>query len=267
VDERPLDQVFHSHAEDIQQVKEALRAIICGIGDTPEIPHADKSQMHHPFRACKHFYDKLSGVEALVKDAKAAVLERQFNVYWTTKLKNKYDSENYEKKQEVAKEINGDLRHYGFAIRHPETGSPCMVLAVASTDGKGRYVLADRLTKRRSSTTTSLLDLFPVKLMCEPRRRESFLENEVDSSNDSVESTKPAKSISRTVRPMGDVVRKSRVEKMWTLEELAQKSGVSEMTIAQIERGRAAYPGTIKKVASALGVGIESIINEYNNDE
>lgn len=49
--------------------------------------------------------------------------------------------------------------------------------------------------------------------------------------------------------------------KGWTQTELAQKSGVPQPTISQIEKGNRKYPTheNMKKIAKALEVGIEEL--------
>jgi hypothetical protein len=178
MEQRSLDSILQAHAADLQKVSEGLEAIVRTIRELPPTPDVIGQPMHHPYRACKRFFTQLQKVERRLEEAKQGILERQFNAYWTGKLRRRYDLSSYEKKKEVAKEINADLRHYGYAIRHPESASPCMVLAVGSPDGTGRYVLADRLTKKRSHTCNTLLDLFPIGLVPEPRRREGFLEKD-----------------------------------------------------------------------------------------
>jgi transcriptional regulator with XRE-family HTH domain len=46
-----------------------------------------------------------------------------------------------------------------------------------------------------------------------------------------------------------------RKERVLTVRELAAAAGVSATTVSNIERGQSeAYPGTIRKLATALGV-------------
>ncbi len=56
-------------------------------------------------------------------------------------------------------------------------------------------------------------------------------------------------------------IRTIRLEKGWTQQELADKSGVPQPTISQIEKGNRKYPTheTIKKIARALGVDIDEL--------
>lgn len=52
---------------------------------------------------------------------------------------------------------------------------------------------------------------------------------------------------------VGDVIRKLRKERNWTVEELAEKAGVGKMTVSSIERGEANYRReTVEKIAAAL---------------
>jgi transcriptional regulator with XRE-family HTH domain len=56
-----------------------------------------------------------------------------------------------------------------------------------------------------------------------------------------------------------DRVRRLRGRRVWTLQELAKKSGVHYTTIARIETNREykPHPTTIRKLAKALGVSAE----------
>lgn len=57
-----------------------------------------------------------------------------------------------------------------------------------------------------------------------------------------------------TVFELGDVIRKLRAEKGWSLDDLAEKSGVNRMSISQIERGTVdPRVSTIERIATALG--------------
>ena len=56
-----------------------------------------------------------------------------------------------------------------------------------------------------------------------------------------------------------DRLRRLRERRVWTLQELASRSGVHYTTIARAEtqRGYKPRPGTIRKLADALGVSAE----------
>lgn len=56
-------------------------------------------------------------------------------------------------------------------------------------------------------------------------------------------------------------IRKLRKSNGWSQNELSQKSGVSQPTISQIERGnrRFASHENIKKIANALNVRVEEL--------
>ena len=50
-----------------------------------------------------------------------------------------------------------------------------------------------------------------------------------------------------------EAIKAVRLERGWSLSELAKQVDVTKETVARIERGRSAYPATAKKVADALG--------------
>jgi transcriptional regulator with XRE-family HTH domain len=56
-------------------------------------------------------------------------------------------------------------------------------------------------------------------------------------------------------------IREKRLEKGWTQLELAEKSGVPQPTISQIESGNRRFPTyeNIKKIAKALEINIEEL--------
>lgn len=62
---------------------------------------------------------------------------------------------------------------------------------------------------------------------------------------------------------MNDInwIREKRFEKGWTQLELAEKSGVPQPTISQIENGNRRYPTyeNIIKIAKALEINIEEL--------
>ena len=49
-------------------------------------------------------------------------------------------------------------------------------------------------------------------------------------------------------------LRALRQRKMWSLADLAERSGVAENTISRIENGREARYSTARKLAEALGI-------------
>ncbi|MNL79006.1 HTH-type transcriptional regulator SinR [compost metagenome] len=59
-------------------------------------------------------------------------------------------------------------------------------------------------------------------------------------------------------------IAKKRLERGWTQSELAERSGVSQSTISQIESGERKYPrvNNIKKIAEALETSMEELIDE-----
>ena len=59
-------------------------------------------------------------------------------------------------------------------------------------------------------------------------------------------------------------IRAKRLAKGWTQTTLAQKSGVPQPTISQIEKGNRRYPTyeNIKKIAKALEVDIKELDEE-----
>ena len=50
-----------------------------------------------------------------------------------------------------------------------------------------------------------------------------------------------------------EALKAARLERGWSLSELAKQVDVTKETVARIERGLSAYPATAKKVADALG--------------
>ena len=61
----------------------------------------------------------------------------------------------------------------------------------------------------------------------------------------------------------GQKLQKLRQRRLWLISDLADKSGVHRNTISKLENGKGgAYPGTIRKLAGALGVDPTELIRE-----
>jgi transcriptional regulator with XRE-family HTH domain len=59
---------------------------------------------------------------------------------------------------------------------------------------------------------------------------------------------------------LGDVVRKLRKNKKWTLDDLVEKSGVSKSIISDLEQGKGNQTRkTLNRIAKALGTTIEAM--------
>lgn len=63
----------------------------------------------------------------------------------------------------------------------------------------------------------------------------------------------------------GDVIRKLRRQRGWSLVDLAAESGVDKGTISKIERGGNCRPATLERLASALHVPLTDLAN-YSGD-
>ena len=50
-----------------------------------------------------------------------------------------------------------------------------------------------------------------------------------------------------------EAIKAARLERGWSLSELAKQVDVTKEPVARIERGRSAYPAPAKMVAGALG--------------
>jgi transcriptional regulator with XRE-family HTH domain len=48
-------------------------------------------------------------------------------------------------------------------------------------------------------------------------------------------------------------LREQRLQRAYSQEELAERSGVSRSTIIKLEAGRGAWPSTVRRLAKALG--------------
>jgi transcriptional regulator with XRE-family HTH domain len=64
----------------------------------------------------------------------------------------------------------------------------------------------------------------------------------------------------------GEMLRRIRKERLLTQVELSQMTGVAQDSISALETGkREAHPGTIKKLAKALGVEPKELIKEQEH--
>src|SRR6266852_9094349 len=61
---------------------------------------------------------------------------------------------------------------------------------------------------------------------------------------------------------IGARVRQSRAERGWTLDEMAERSGVSRRMLVSIEQG-SANPSiaTLLRISDALGIGLPALVN------
>ena len=83
---------------------------------------------------------------------------------------------NYSDKQKIAEAINRQLRESRVAIIHPQSRELCVVFAISSKDGRGRYVLSSISTKKRSFTSERLDSFLPFQLGRAPLRKEGLIE-------------------------------------------------------------------------------------------
>ena len=71
----------------------------------------------------------------------------------------------------------------------------------------------------------------------------------------------------RTMFGVGDVVRRLRIKRRWTIDELAQRAGVNKMTVSAIERGHNYTRTRLDAVARALdlsnGSALEATLQEW----
>ena len=100
------------------------------------------------------------------------VFQIQVNAYYAKHAQ----ADDYENRKSFVKEFDDELRKYSAAIAHPESGEPCILLAVASRDGTGRFTLENRLTKKRGGFYKSITELLPLKLVPDAPRKEGVIE-------------------------------------------------------------------------------------------
>ncbi|QDV34989.1 hypothetical protein [Tautonia plasticadhaerens] len=95
------------------------------------------------------------------------------------------DATDYARKQELAKKVNAELRERHQALRHPENGEPCVIYAMATRNGDGRYVLENRMTKKRSGSYKTLLELMPFRFTQDVARKEGLAGKKKKGESDS----------------------------------------------------------------------------------
>jgi SOS-response transcriptional repressor LexA len=64
---------------------------------------------------------------------------------------------------------------------------------------------------------------------------------------------------SASVFQIGDVVRKLRNDREWTVEELGKRAGVNKMTVSALERGSSYRRETLERVAAALDTTVPAM--------
>lgn len=70
----------------------------------------------------------------------------------------------YDDKKELAKQMNQACREAGLAIAHPDSGEPCILLAISDVWG-GKFTLENCKTKKRSKTSREIGAMLPFKLV------------------------------------------------------------------------------------------------------
>lgn len=90
--------------------------------------------------------------------------EFNLNYYFHSKYMHRQDEASLDEKKSVAKMIADRLKQWGNVILHPDNGEPCNLYAISSLDGKGRYTLENRRTKKRSNTSKSIIDFLPLRI-------------------------------------------------------------------------------------------------------
>lgn len=103
-----------------------------------------------------------------------------FNAWVRADLARRDDREDYKRKKELASAVNLFARTFGVALRAPDAAAPCVLFAVGSRDGFGRYVLEARETKTRTGSYKTLADLLPVELVSAPARAEHYVPRSQD---------------------------------------------------------------------------------------
>jgi hypothetical protein len=105
------------------------------------------------------------------------------NIRLLTEFRERPDEFDYSKKKEIVLSINETLRFERVTICKIEKIDKVLerrhklLLAVASSDSHGRYVLQDRITKKRSYSKRSIFDLLPFALDPHDARKEGFIES------------------------------------------------------------------------------------------
>jgi len=101
-----------------------------------------------------------------------------------SELADSGDAEDHKRKKELAALVNRFCRIYGVALRTEETDDPCVLFAVGSRDGHGRYVLENRATKKRTGSFKSLAEMRPLRLVSAPPRVEGFIQSRPEQFRD-----------------------------------------------------------------------------------
>lgn len=78
-------------------------------------------------------------------------------------------------------------------------------------------------------------------------------------------SMKPEVSVEASVRGRVRIIRKAR---RFTLEQLAERAGISKSVLSKIENGKVSSPiSTYSRICSALNVSLADMFSEDNNDD
>ncbi len=177
-DFRYFDHLFGSAINDIF---EATKRIECAIA---RIEHVTDEERPLAYQNLAAYCDMIAGLLSLpisklqdrTSRLSCLIIELSVNTIIHHEMLPREDEQDYASKKQIVQNWNNAFRRDRVAIQNPIDKEPCLLLAVNSHDGYGRYTLENRHTKKRTGSYKSIFDLMPIQFVPDIPRKEGVIE-------------------------------------------------------------------------------------------
>lgn len=128
-------------------------------GEPVEVPSPDGMELTE----ASHTYLKLNEAVITIQMAIKPSLTQFINEYVPAFLQAN-DMSIIGSKRRLAAKLMACANAHGYYFRHPETGSPCLLLVVSDKWG-GKFMLENRITRKRSCSNSDIFKMLPLQLV------------------------------------------------------------------------------------------------------
>jgi hypothetical protein len=163
-----LNDTLRRIKETIQQVESAAKKL----SESGLNPRQQKAELAGAGRARESAKECREALNQIIMDSTKAITNAEIQPL----AESRKDEQEYAGKKRLVRIVNDALREQGAVLANPDTKEPCLLLAVNSRDGAGRYTLQSRITKKRTGSYTTLKDLLPLVPMLDVPRKEGVIE-------------------------------------------------------------------------------------------